>query len=104
MLWLGACAPAPYNFNLISCSSVSITHSKCRAIVEHAMTERSIRITELDEAGNLIATFVQSAGSKDGYSRVDTIARLSLLSFSTSMFAKSRTVSGDYQVVMAEIA
>lgn len=39
------------------------------------MSRKNLEITELDEAGNLVATYRQSPGGKDGVSRVDWIVR-----------------------------
>jgi hypothetical protein len=39
------------------------------------MSEEALTITENDEAGNVIATYVQSLAGKDGLSRVDVIVR-----------------------------
>ena len=39
------------------------------------MGEKELEITEIDEAGNIIATYIQSSSNDDGRSRVDVIVR-----------------------------
>ena len=40
-----------------------------------AMAGKGKEIVEYDEAGNVVATYVQSQGDRDGVSRVDMIVR-----------------------------
>ncbi len=41
------------------------------------MSKTAMRITESDEAGNVLATYVPSPGGQDRLSRVDVIVSLS---------------------------
>ncbi|KAK5171343.1 uncharacterized protein LTR77_004487 [Saxophila tyrrhenica] len=56
------------------------------------MSDKSLRITESDEAGNVLATYVQSSSGPDGLSRVDTIDSLQAFSSSIASLLSSRAV------------
>lgn len=45
------------------------------------MAEKQVEVEECDEAGNVTATYIQSATDQDGMSRIDVIVRRYCLVF-----------------------
>ncbi len=65
------------------------------------MAEKTLEITECDEAGNVTATYLQSAIPQDGMSRVDMIVRSETythLDHTTKLYLVTR----EHQITLAE--
>lgn len=50
--------------------------SNSSGLSSNVMNDKSLTITEVDEAGNVTATYVQSAGSQAGDVRIDKIVSI----------------------------